>query len=86
VLWLFGVNAGLNVVWSGLYFGLHRPDWALAEVGLLWLSIAALMRGLWPLSRTASLLVAPYLVWVSVAAALNLATVQLNGPFPMAIA
>ena len=81
VLALFGFNALLNIVWSGLYFGLHRPDWALIEVVALWLSIVALLWGLWPISRWASVLHLPYLAWVTTAAFLNLATVQLNGPF-----
>jgi translocator protein len=81
VLVLFGVNALLNILWSALYFKLQRPDWALIEVAFLWLSIAALIVGLWRLSRWASALLLPYLAWVSVASALNLATVQLNGPF-----
>ena len=81
VLGLFGVNAVLNIVWSALYFKLQRPDWALIEVVFLWLSIVALIVGLWRLSRLASALLSPYLVWVSVASLLNLATVQLNGPF-----
>lgn len=79
---LFGLNALLNIVWSGLYFTLQRPDWALLEVVALWLSIVALMLGLWRLSRWASVLLLPYLVWVSIASVLNWATVQLNGPFP----
>lgn len=78
---LFGANAGLNIVWSALYFKLQRPDWALIEVVFLWLSIAALIVGMWRLSRLASALLLPYLAWVTVAAFLNLATVQLNGPF-----
>jgi len=81
VLVLFGANAVLNVLWSLLYFKLHRPDWALIEVVFLWLSIAALIAGLWRISRWASALLLPYLVWVSIATALNLATVRLNGPF-----
>ncbi len=81
ILTLFGVNAALNVLWSVLFFRLHRPDWALVEVILLWVSIVALMVGLARHSRAASWLLAPYLVWVSFAAALNLAIVQLNGPF-----
>ena len=81
VLGLFGLNALLNILWSALYFKLQRPDWALLEVALLWLSILALILGLWRLSRPASLLLLPYLVWVSIASLLNLATVQLNGPF-----
>jgi len=81
VAMLFGANALLNMLWSALYFKLQRPDWALIEVAFLWLSIAALIVGLWRLSRWASALLLPYLAWVSVASALNLATVQLNGPF-----
>ncbi len=67
--------------WSPLFFTLRRPDWALAEIPLLWLSILALIVGLAPISTLAALLLAPYLVWVSVAAALNLEIVRLNGPF-----
>lgn len=81
VLGLFGLNALLNMLWSALYFKLQRPDWALLEVPLLWLSILALILGLWRLSRWASVLLLPYLAWVSVAAGLNGAAVQLNGPF-----
>jgi len=82
VLVLFGINAVLNVVWSALYFKLQRPDWALLEVALLWLSIVALVVGLWRLSRWASGLILPYWVCVSLAAVLNWETVALNGPFP----
>lgn len=78
---LFGVNAVCNVVWSALYFKLQRPDWALVEVVFLWLSIVALIVGLWRLSRVASGLLLPYWLWVSVASVLNLETVRLNGPF-----
>ena len=81
VLVLFGVNAVLNIVWSALYFKLQRPDWALLEVVFLWLSILALMMGLWRLSRWASLLLITYWVWVSTATLLNVHTVMLNGPF-----
>jgi len=51
------------------------------EVVFLWLSIWALVVGLWRLSRWASVLLLPYAVWVSIAAVLNWETVQLNGPF-----
>lgn len=78
---LFGVNAVLNMVWSALYFKLQRPDWAMVEVVFLWLSIGALIVGLWRLSRLASGLLIPYWVWVSVASVLNLQTIYLNGPF-----
>jgi tryptophan-rich sensory protein len=75
----FAANALLNVLWSALFFRLHRPDLALLEVGLLWVSIIVLMVTLAPASRWAAILLVPYLAWVSFAAFLNLAVVRLNG-------
>ena len=81
VIWLFALNGLLNVLWSLLFFRLQRPDWALAEVGFLWLSIAALMLCFGPYSKAASWLLVPYIAWVTFAAILNLAIVRLNYPF-----
>ena len=78
---LFGLNALLNVLWSELFFGLHRPDWALAEVVLLWLSILTLIIALRPISSHAAWLLLPYLAWVTFAGVLNQAVVRLNAPF-----
>ena len=79
MLWAF--NGLANMGWSLLYFYLQRPDWALVEVVLLWLSIVFLIRHTSPYNKRAALLLWPYLAWVSFAAMLNLATVVLNGPF-----
>jgi tryptophan-rich sensory protein len=68
----------LNGAWSWLFFGLKRMDLAFIDVSLLWLSIAAFIIVAWPLSATAALLFLPYLVWVSVAAALNLTVWRMN--------
>jgi translocator protein len=76
---LFLLNAVLNVAWSGLFFKLRRPDWALIEVAFLWASIALLIARTWPINTTASLLLVPYLLWVSFASILNWAIVRLNG-------
>lgn len=81
ILLLFGLNVALNILWSALFFKLHRPDWALFEVWLLWASIAALIWSLWNRAQVASVLLVPYLCWVTFAAILNMAVVQLNGPF-----
>lgn len=77
----FIVNATLNVLWSLLFFRIKRPDWALYEVGFLWLSIAVLIWVLGRHSRLAGWLIVPYLAWVSFAAFLNYTIVQLNSPF-----
>lgn len=78
---LFAFNAFLNISWSLLFFRVQRPDWALFELGLLWLSILALIIVSARHSKPGALLLVPYLVWVSFAGALNWRVVVLNGPF-----
>ena len=77
----YAVNGALNIAWSVLFFRFRRPDWALAEVAALWLSIAVLVLVTGRVSMTAGLMNLPYLAWVSVAACLNLRIVRLNPPF-----
>jgi benzodiazapine receptor len=81
ILVAFALNGTLNVLWSLLFFRLHRPDWALMEVGALWASIVLLMWLLGRQARSAAWLLLPYLLWVSFAAALNASVVELNEPF-----
>ena len=68
----------LNAGWSWLFFGRRRMDLALVDVSLLWLSLAVVIVLFWSLRPFAALLVAPYLVWVTIAALLNLRMIQLN--------
>jgi len=81
VLTLFALNAILNILWSFLFFKLHRPDWALGEVIIFWLSIVALIVVAARRSASARLLLIPYVAWVGFAGALNAAVVTLNAPF-----
>jgi translocator protein len=81
VVGLFALNGFLGISWSLLFFRAKQPDWALAELGLLWLSIALLIVVCGRISRTAAWLLLPYLAWVSYAGLLNWEIVTLNGPF-----
>jgi tryptophan-rich sensory protein len=81
VVTVLAINAILNIAWSGIFFKLRRPDWALGEVALLWLSIVSLIVVLGAQSTLAGVLIIPYLAWVSTAAFLNLRIVQMNAPF-----
>jgi translocator protein len=78
---LHSTNCVLNVMWSFLFFALHRPDYALYQVGFFWLSIIALIVFAWPRTKFGAILMAPYIIWVSIASYLNLTIVQLNAPF-----
>lgn len=77
----YACNGVLNLTWSILFFTLRRPDWAVAEVVLLWASIVSMIIAARPAAPLAAALLVPYLAWVSFAALLNLAVVQLNRPF-----
>jgi tryptophan-rich sensory protein len=75
---LFIFQLLLNVLWSLIFFGLHSPLWAFVNIVLMWLAIVATMIAFWKISRPAFYLLAPYILWVTFAAYLNLAIVMLN--------
>jgi tryptophan-rich sensory protein len=68
---LFAVQLSLNLAWSFIFFKFHQTGWAFLEIVLLWLAIAATLIVFAKSSKTASILMAPYLAWVTYAAALN---------------
>lgn len=68
----------LNGMWSAIFFGMRRMDVAFLDVSLLWLAVAGFILAAWPVSPTAALLFVPYLVWVSIAAALNRTVWRMN--------
>ncbi|MBC7562904.1 MAG: tryptophan-rich sensory protein [Gemmatimonadaceae bacterium] len=78
---LFGLNAGLNTLWSFLFFGLRRPDWALVEVVPFFGTIVLLVVTVAPLDKRAAWAFVPYLCWVAFATVLNVAIVRRNAPF-----
>ncbi len=75
-LWLLQMAA--NFAWSPVFFGLQKPLWALPIIGVMWLSILAFIVVEWRRDRISALMFVPYLAWVSVASALNIAIVVLN--------
>jgi tryptophan-rich sensory protein len=78
IIGLFLLNSFLNILWSILYFRLHRPDWSFVEAFFLWISVLAILMVMWPIRKTAALLMLPYLIWVGVAMRLNWETLVLN--------
>jgi translocator protein len=78
---LFAINGVLNLFWSPLFFKLRRPDWALYELLLFWLSIVGLIVAAAQVASFAAWLLVPYLAWVTFAGWLNWRVVQLNKPF-----
>ncbi len=74
-------NGLFNILWSYLFFTLRRPDFAVREAVLLWLSVASIMLVLHQYAGPAWIFLLPYLLWVSFAIFLNLTIIRLNAPF-----
>jgi tryptophan-rich sensory protein len=68
----------VNGLWSYLFFGAKNMKAGMVDVVLLWAFIAAFIIVTYPVSQLAALLFLPYLLWVSIAALLNLRMIQLN--------
>lgn len=75
---LYGVQLALNFIWSFLFFSLRSPTLGIVDIILLCVLIILTIIKAWPVSRLASLLLIPYLIWVSYAATLNIGIWFLN--------
>ena len=68
---LWSVQIAINTLWTPVFFGLRRIGAGLLIIAMLWLAVAATMVAFWQIDTVAGWLMAPYLAWVTVAAALN---------------
>lgn len=75
---IFGIQLVLNIFWSFFFFKLQSPLYGFVEIVILWLAILLTILYFLKISRTASLLLLPYLFWVSFAAVLNFYIMKLN--------
>lgn len=76
---VFGTQLFLNFMWSVLFFGLQSPLYGLVEIIVLWIVILVNIWLFYKVSKTAGLLLVPYILWVSFAALLNYSIWALNG-------
>lgn len=74
----WSVQLALNLAWTPLFFAARQFGLALLDIVLLLAALATTVVLFWRLSRTAALLLVPYLVWVAFATALNASIWQLN--------
>lgn len=76
---LWACQLVLNALWSPVVFGVRRLGAGLAVIGVLWVVLAVTTALFVWISVFAGALMLPYLLWVSYAAALNLALWRRNG-------
>ena len=68
----------LNFLWSLVFFGFHQIFLGFLVIIVLWLSIFQNIRVFLKISKPAGYLLAPYILWISIAAILNLSLFLLN--------
>ncbi|OGE88895.1 MAG: hypothetical protein A2722_04055 [Candidatus Doudnabacteria bacterium RIFCSPHIGHO2_01_FULL_50_11] len=79
---VFAVQYLLNIFWSYVFFGLHRPGAAFFVIIALWTGILYTMINFYRISKLAAWLLVPYILWVSFAGYLNYSIWQLAPAAP----
>ena len=74
----WALQIALNTLWTPVFFGLHRMRAAMVVMVFLWLAVAATTVAFFQADLVAGWLFVPYLVWVTIAGALNLSVIRLN--------
>jgi translocator protein len=75
---IFILQLILNTFWSIIFFGLESPGWAFVEIIFLWVAILATVIAFARVSKPATWLLLPYILWVSFAVYLNYSVWILN--------
>lgn len=75
---LWSVQIAFNTLWTPVFFGLKRMRAALVPMAGLWLSVTATCVVFFTIDLWAGLMFVPYVIWVTIAGALNAEMVRLN--------
>lgn len=68
---LWALQVALNTLWTPVFFGARRMGAGMGILAALWLTVAALIAVAWRLDLWAGAMLTPYLVWLTLAGALN---------------
>jgi tryptophan-rich sensory protein len=74
----WALQIAFNTLWTPVFFGLRRMRAAMVVMVCLWLSVAATTWSFLAIDLLAGALLLPYLLWVTIAAALNLSVLRRN--------
>jgi tryptophan-rich sensory protein len=75
---VFLIHLLFNFSWSLVFFGMKMVPLAFVNIAILWLMIIYLVIIFWRIDKRASILLWPYLAWVSFASILNYSIMVLN--------
>lgn len=75
---LFIIQMVFNILWSFIFFNQHAIFLAFLDIVLMWLFIIFSMVAFYKINPKASLLLVPYIIWISFAMLLNFAIWNFN--------
>ena len=75
---LYAINGLFNLAWSFAFFQAESTVLGMIDIVLVWITVLLLLIRTWPVSKPASLMLLPYLLWVTFASCLNFAIMRLN--------
>ncbi|MFA1028983.1 TspO/MBR-related protein [Pseudomonas syringae pv. helianthi] len=78
VLALWAAQIALNTLWTPVFFGANRIGAAMVILAILWIVVATMIVMALQLDIITGLILFPYLVWLSTAAALNVSILRHN--------
>ncbi|UNB60850.1 tryptophan-rich sensory protein TspO [Pseudomonas syringae group genomosp. 7] len=78
VLALWAAQIALNTLWTPVFFGANRIGAAMVILAILWIVVATMIVMALQLDIITGLILFPYLVWLSIAAALNVSILRHN--------
>ena len=77
-IYIFGAQLLLNFMWNILFFGMRSPLYGLIGISALWVLIVLTIAKFYRISKSAGLILVPYIAWVSIATLLNYYIFVLN--------
>jgi len=74
----YAVQLLLNALWAPVFFGLKNIGAGLFDIVALWLAVGWTLREFARVRPAAAVILVPYFLWITFAAAINLAVWKLN--------
>jgi tryptophan-rich sensory protein len=78
ILWIYGIQLALNILWNPLFFNLHLTGLALIEIITLVFVVGFMALKAKPYLPQATWLLTPYVMWLCIAITLNAYALQNN--------
>jgi tryptophan-rich sensory protein len=75
---LWAMQIAFNGLWTPVFFGLKKIRLGLGVVVMLWVAVFLTLLAMWQVDWIAGALFVPYLIWVTIATALNAEVWRLN--------